>query len=436
MLASPMAGHRVALRALFLSTIVVSAACGGGPRPAPKPPAFDPKGQTKCGVSRSQARPLIVEWPAADSVALEAQAKKGLVFVRYEGCEMEVLRRCSAAGAYKYTGTTRRDDEVSIRDQDELYANIPVHAAQLEATLRRAGELHVSMSMVGSYDADRGNVRKDELQGDCSAATHVITGLTAGAFEFYADAQSTVGGGVAVLGAAAGVSGSTKHEPLNRAGDASRCAVATTKDGEPPEGCGALLRIEVVPLGEPKRLDPVCPAGTQWDGKQCIRTVVVTRTECPAGSHLENGVCAANVRTDCPAGMHFETGRGCVPNIAPAPGTPPPAPPAVTPPASLPPVDQRTGALAYSYSTGRFGWVVDRASRADAEAIATTNCNVADCKPIVWFKSCGAIAKGDTGPVQFSFGQPTREVAEAEALRSCQAVSGGCKGIAWGCNTR
>src|SRR5579862_7647544 len=117
------------LGALLAAAIV---ACSGGNAASQlaAAPAFDPKDQTKCGVSKSQAKPLIVEWPSADRAALETQAKKGLVAVRYEGCEMEILGRCRAKGSYGYTATTRKRDTITLRDADDLYANVPVGAAK------------------------------------------------------------------------------------------------------------------------------------------------------------------------------------------------------------------------------------------------------------------------------------------------------------------
>ncbi len=80
-----------------------------------------------------------------------------------------------------------------MRDTDDLYSKLPLGAASLEAKLRRAGELNVDMTIVGTYDADRSNVKMEELQGDCVSATHVVTSLTVGAFDFYAGAEAQVG---------------------------------------------------------------------------------------------------------------------------------------------------------------------------------------------------------------------------------------------------
>jgi hypothetical protein len=215
-----------------------------------KPPEYAPADQAKCGVKKSAAKPLIVEWPSADQVALESQSKRGLIAVHYLGCEMEILRQCHAKGTYRYVPTTRRDDSVTMRTADELYAAIPVHAAKFEAQLQKSGTLSVNMSMVGSYEAEASGLKRKDLEGDCAKATHVITALTAGAFEFVAGGEASIGAGAKGLGAEAGASSQAARETLNKAGDKSACSKATTKDQEPPEGCGALLRVEVIPLGD------------------------------------------------------------------------------------------------------------------------------------------------------------------------------------------
>jgi hypothetical protein len=83
-------------------------------------PSYQPEGQTKCSIAPSQTRPLIVEWPSADRVALETQARRGVVAVRYDGCEMMVLRHCVVPGSYRYSAATRQDDNLSIKNDDEL----------------------------------------------------------------------------------------------------------------------------------------------------------------------------------------------------------------------------------------------------------------------------------------------------------------------------
>jgi hypothetical protein len=242
---------------------VASAGCAPNLASQAKPPEFDRPGETKCGVHKSQAEPLIVEWPSAARAKLEALSHTGVVAVRYTGCEMEVLASCNAPGKYVYTGITPKRDHVAIRNEDDLYANIPLGAAKLEGKLAHSGELDVDMSIVGRYASDRASVSPADLQGpDCSKATHVVSALTIGAFDFSAGAGSTVGGGVNVGGAGGGASSSASKELLNSDGQRSACDTAKTSDKGPPESCGAILRLEVQPLGEAKQAAPATAPST------------------------------------------------------------------------------------------------------------------------------------------------------------------------------
>ena len=301
--ASPAPLARRALAPL-LALSLLTPACSSTPAGAlAQPPEYAPKGEAKCGVTKSQAEPLIVEWPSAARGKLETQARRGVVAVRYVGCEMQVLAGCRAPGGYKYAPMTRKRDRLSIRNEDDLYASIPVYAAAFEGKLRSAGELNVTMTLVGRFEAERQIVRKDELSGDeCAGATHVITALTAGAFKFFAGADAEAGGTAGVAGTGVGARSAAAREILREDGDDTECAKASRADQEPPEGCGALLRVEVVPLGEAKERDQVAGAGAAGSA------------EAPA-----SGIAPEK---QCKGGEHFEAGKGCVADVAPLPPVP------------------------------------------------------------------------------------------------------------------
>lgn len=285
-------------RAGFSWLLVLGAFVGcrpsGGGGGYPPPPPF-PDREAKCGVAKSQSEPLIVEWPSSSRAKLEALTRHGVVVVAYQGCEMRVLGHCRAPGKYAFTPTTRKRDVVSIRDADELYANIPTGAARLEAKLQSSGELNVTMTVVGRYEASEPFVDANALVGECTGATHVISGLTAGAFKFFAGAEAEIGGGVDVMGAGAGAKSASQSELLNEDGDELACAKSTTADPAPPDGCGAILRVEVVPLGALKKATPTCPKATVWDGTHCAASGVT----CPGGSKW-NGTACVGAATEAP----------------------------------------------------------------------------------------------------------------------------------------
>lgn len=289
---------------LALALGVIGAGCGE--RLAARlaaPPEFASEA-TRCKVTGSQLRPLIVEWEAADRASLEVRLRKqGLVAVRYAGCELEVLH-CQAAGNYRYSGVTVKQDGLAIETEDDLYGAMPIGALRLAGKLRRAGRLDVETSIVGMLEADRTAIQRSELAGACAGATHVIAGAQVGAFRLFAGGQGELGGGVAAWQAGAGVRSAASKEVLGVDGDIAACQAASRADAAPPEQCGALLRLEIVALvGEPTVGPAGCAAGTSWDGARCLPA----RVRCPWGSRPVNGVCVdRRQRADanlCTAGL-------------------------------------------------------------------------------------------------------------------------------------
>ena len=211
-------------------------------------PTLDDGKASKCGFRHSASKPLVIDWPAAERAALEGRMRSGLVPVRWQGCEIEVLTNCVAPGQYDYVGLNPKQETVRIKDADQLYANLPVGAAKLEGKLERYGSLEVDMMVIGRSEANRYDFHRTEMSGRCDQATHVITGLTVGAFDFSAGAGASVGAGGSVGNVGAGASSSSDREMLNSDGRREACEQATQADIEPPPGCGALLRVELVPI--------------------------------------------------------------------------------------------------------------------------------------------------------------------------------------------
>ncbi|MBW2525627.1 MAG: hypothetical protein JRI23_15695 [Deltaproteobacteria bacterium] len=230
--------------------------CGSPATPIAEAPRYEPAGQAKCGVVADHDEPLIIEWPAAERANLEALSKRGTVVVRYQGCEMQVLTGCHVARPYGYTPTTQQQEQVTIRNEDELYARLPLGAARLAGELEKSGQLTVAMTIVGTYASDRKPVPEDRLEGACAGATHVVDAMTVGAFEFTTGAAARVGAGADLPVVGAGARSETHRSTLNRGGDRAACVQATGEDGQPPYGCGALLRVEVARIAPAEAPSP------------------------------------------------------------------------------------------------------------------------------------------------------------------------------------
>lgn len=215
---------------------------------------------------------------------------------------MEILSGCEVDGAYDFVALNLKHERVSIRDEAELFARLPMGAVGLQAKLQRRGELVVDMTIVGRKHASRQVFERRELRGRCESATHVLTGLTVGAFTLLAGASSDVGGGVAVRGAGAGARVGHSQELLAADGDPSMCArlpgdlIGTD---EPPAGCGALLRVEAVPLvltGGVAALAPIvtpAPTGVQTQSKLAVERGARRRVAAWRGTAMASGVLSA-----------------------------------------------------------------------------------------------------------------------------------------------
>ena len=227
--------------------------------------------RNKCDAAKGQLRPLIVEWSSPDRATLEAQARHSQLVVHFEGCQLEVLRSCTlpARFSYKYTAITPKCEVVRMTDADQLYASIPVHAASFEGKLAQKGQLNASMTIVGMYEGPSLAPAADQLVGECAGATHVVSALAVGAFEFFAGSALDAGASVSVLGAGAGAEHQSDHETLSRDGNVKSCGDSKRGDGEPPENCGALLRLELSALRSAGAGDPECAPGTLLVAHEC-----------------------------------------------------------------------------------------------------------------------------------------------------------------------
>lgn len=302
--------------------------CGAGTsaKALAKPPALETK-DARCSVQRSWDKPLIVEWPSADRLELEARAKSGPVVVHYSGCEMRMLSGCSVQGRYVFTPTTPKSDTIAIRDADELYATIPIGAAAFEGKLEKYGQLNVSMTMVGRLATTEPDVGRGQLSGACKDATHVIAGITVGAFEFYAGAEASVGAGVDAVVAKAGAESSSAHHTFTRDGSHEACRSATGTDVAPPESCGAVLRVEVVPIGsntwrplapraktaaaEQPSSEQKCPVGTRREGDKCVsRFAGDDKQSCSFVGDCAQACDGGNARACVTLAKLYDSGKG------------------------------------------------------------------------------------------------------------------------------
>lgn len=93
------------------------------------------------------------------------------------------------------------------------------------------------------------------------------------------------------------------------------------------------------------------------------------------------------------------------------------------------------GAIAYSPSSGAYGYSYAYGSRGQAERAALKSCraNGSGCQNAIWFQNaCGAVAKGPNG--WGSGWAASKKGAYAQAVASCAQYSRQCKVIVWACS--
>lgn len=186
----------------------------------------DPTPLGKCSVAASQARPLVTEWPASEKSRLEALLARGSVAVAYSGCEMKIVESCRLGGGYGFQRTTSATDQVEIQNDDELYGKLPLGAVRLEGDLRRTGRLAVRTTVVGQFMLAGEDLNRASSDPSCDEATHIVSGMSVGAFKLLAGGKVSASAGASVGGLGAGTGGAREEVTLTQAGDEASCAEA------------------------------------------------------------------------------------------------------------------------------------------------------------------------------------------------------------------
>ena len=167
---------------VVLGSLAWLPACGGAADQAiAKAPSVEgvDEGQATCKVAKDPLNPLIVEWPGTSKVSLDSASQRGVVVVSYVGCVLKVLTSCQAGGAYDLKPVTPVRDKVSIENESELYARLPLGVASLKGELKTAQRLDLEYVAIGQREAAKAPV---SLSGDCAGATHYVRSIMVGAY--------------------------------------------------------------------------------------------------------------------------------------------------------------------------------------------------------------------------------------------------------------
>ncbi len=91
------------------------------------------------------------------------------------------------------------------------------------------------------------------------------------------------------------------------------------------------------------------------------------------------------------------------------------------------------GAIAFSPSTGQYGWAKNQSAQDGASIEAVSGCGVDDCEAVVTFPNCAAMSVGDGYGMGFSKAKSVGD-AEVAALAKCDEFTTNCIVSASVCN--
>lgn len=226
--------------------LILTCGCGAqslAPRAkAPSPSASE----ARCREAALRESPIITEWSAAEKASLQARLRDGGVAVEYTGCHMRPILGCQLRGTYVWQQTTLSTDTIDIRNEDELFAKLPLGAVGLEGELSRTGHLRVRTAVSGQYRLAGSAVADVPDHGECAQATHLLTGISIGSFKLQSGDQIRASASIGGETVGAQTSTSSSEAVMREAGDFASCAKATAD--EPNLGCSAPLQAFLEPL--------------------------------------------------------------------------------------------------------------------------------------------------------------------------------------------
>jgi hypothetical protein len=197
-------------------------------------------------VAPSASSPLVTEWPASEKAHLESLSAGSAVAVEYSGCELHIVDACKPAGRYAWRRTTLATDTVEVTSTDELWAKLPLGAASLEGELGRSGRLAVQTTVAGQLSLEGLDASAMASGAGCARVTHVVTGISVGAFSLYSGGSATGGGAVGVAGIGAGARQSVAERVVRSAGDPKRCA--ESEQSAPHPQCASPIQVFLQPV--------------------------------------------------------------------------------------------------------------------------------------------------------------------------------------------
>ncbi|HRG97324.1 MAG TPA: hypothetical protein PLR99_13815 [Polyangiaceae bacterium] len=266
--------RRLGALTLSVPALLAVAACGGAPTlPATGPDRASGQsslmdktvaGQNAAGCDpKSHDRPFIVEWDATDSSQFESLASSDVVFVKYEGCKLQVIDSCKndsvkgTFGAYKpVTWTSGSIEKVDIGSEVELHAKLPLGTATLGGRVSAGEKFHMEYFVAGTRNATRPAAYRADLAKvpGCRGVTHFVYAYALGAFAL--GSTKNIKGEItgSVWGAEAGAAKQQTSAAEKKGGVLASCRGESAKE---VETCKAPIRLTLREIEDGENPDAV-----------------------------------------------------------------------------------------------------------------------------------------------------------------------------------
>lgn len=265
-----------------------------------------------CRDASGYAEPLIVDWSSAGRLDLEAAMASGVAVVAYDCHRLRLLNGCAVEGDYAFVGVTVKEETIQLTNADEVQANLPLSGVKLSAGMDAKSSLDLALVMVGKRSTTLREANRSRLQGSCEGATHFVRAATVGAFAMARGSSGNVRAAVDLFGAGAGAASEETRNNRTVDGDRDACKKAAPGDAAPPAGCGAALRLELIPIAQGEAAaTPPKPKDTKPEVREsCPEGMVKLGAKCTVAT-AQDKLCAQGNRPACQALCDKGSARGC-----------------------------------------------------------------------------------------------------------------------------
>ena len=205
---------------------------------------------------KAHDRPFVLEWDATDASSFEARTATDVVFVRYQGCSLQVLDTCNSDSVKGSFGsylpvewTSGALEKIEIANEGELYAKLPLGVASLGGRVRAGERFQMEYFVSGTRRATRPWVYRREIDriAGCRGVTHVVYAYNVGAFALGSLTKLSAGAGATLWGIGGGTGSSSISSAEKKGGVLTSCRAETAKE---IATCRAPVRLTLRPIQE------------------------------------------------------------------------------------------------------------------------------------------------------------------------------------------